>query len=79
MVILNCLVSEWCSTLCNFMDNSLPASSIHGIPQARILEWFAIPSLGDVSNPGIEPTSLVSPTFANPAFAGRFFTNVPLK
>ena len=33
-----------CSTLCNHMDCSPPASSIHGILQARILEWFAIPS-----------------------------------
>ena len=33
-----------CQTLCNPMDCSLPASSIHGILKARILEWVAMPS-----------------------------------
>ena len=36
-------VSQSCLTLCNPMDCSLPGSSIHGILQARILEWVAIP------------------------------------
>ena len=31
-----------CPTLCNPMDSSLPGSTIHGIFQARILEWAAI-------------------------------------
>ena len=31
------------STLCNPMDYSLPGSPVHGISQARILEWGAIP------------------------------------
>ena len=31
-----------CSTLCDPMDYSLPGSSVHGISQARILEWVAI-------------------------------------
>ena len=34
-----------CPTLCNPMDCSLPSSSIHGVLQARILEWVAMPSL----------------------------------
>ena len=33
-----------CPTLCDPMDCSLPGSSLHGIFQARILEWVAIPS-----------------------------------
>ena len=33
-----------CLTLCNPMDCSLPDSSVHGILQARILEWVAISS-----------------------------------
>ena len=37
-----CLVAQWCPTLCDTMDCSLPGSSIHGIFQARILEWVAI-------------------------------------
>ena len=42
-------MSEWvseaaqlCPTLCDPMDCSLPGSSVHGIFQARILEWVAI-------------------------------------
>ena len=31
-----------CLTLCDPMDCSLPGSSVHGIFQARILEWVAI-------------------------------------
>ena len=31
-----------CPTLCNPMDYSLPVSSVHGILQARVLEWVAI-------------------------------------
>ena len=34
---------------------SLRGSSVHGILQARILEWVAFPSPGDLPNPGIEP------------------------
>ena len=29
-------------TLCDHMDGSLPGSSVHGILQARVLEWVAI-------------------------------------
>ena len=35
-------VAQSCLTLCNPMDYSLPRFSIHGIFQARILEWVAI-------------------------------------
>ena len=48
-------------------------SSVHGIFQARILEWVAMPFWsglpGDLPNPGIEPASLTSL-----ALAGGFFT-----
>ena len=33
-----------CSMLYNLMDRSLSGSSVHGILQARILEWVAMPS-----------------------------------
>ena len=33
-----------CPTLCDPTDCSLPGSSVHGIIQARILEWVAMPS-----------------------------------
>ena len=35
-------VTQSCLTLSNPMDRSLPGSSIHGIFQARVLEWGAI-------------------------------------
>ena len=35
-------VAQLCQTLCDPMDHSLPGSSIHGILQARVLEWGAI-------------------------------------
>ena len=38
------LVAQSCLTLCNPMDCNLPGSSVHGILQARILEWVAMPS-----------------------------------
>ena len=37
------LVTQSCLPLCDPMDYSLPSSSVHGILQARILEWVAIP------------------------------------
>ena len=39
-----CVVAKSCLTLCNPMDYSLPGSPVHGILQARILEWVAISS-----------------------------------
>ena len=51
------------------MDLGLPSFSVHGILQAKILEWVAVPpSPGDLLDPGIKPTSPVSP-----ALAGGFF------
>ena len=35
-------IAQLCSTLCNPMDCSLPGSSVHGLFQARVLEWGAI-------------------------------------
>ena len=37
------LVAQSCLILCDPMDCSPPGSSVHGILQARILEWVAIP------------------------------------
>ena len=36
------LVSQLCPTVCDSMDCSPPGSSVYGIFQAKILEWFAI-------------------------------------
>ena len=42
-----CLVTQSCLTLCDTIDCSPPGSSVHGVFQARILEWVAIsPSRG---------------------------------
>ena len=35
-------IYQLCPTLCNPMDCSPPGSSVHGISQARILEWVSI-------------------------------------
>ena len=37
------LIAQSYPALCNPMDCSPPASYVHGIPQARIREWVAIP------------------------------------
>ena len=39
------------------MECSLPVSSVHGIFQARMLEWVPFHSPGDLPHPGIEPGS----------------------
>ena len=51
------LVAQSCPTLCDSMVYRSPGSSIHEIPQEKILEWFAIPFSGDLPNPGFEPRS----------------------
>ena len=58
-----------CLTLCDSMDCSPPGSSVHGILQARILEWVAMPSSRGSSLPRDRTLSLMSPERA-----GRFFT-----
>ena len=63
-----CVHAQSCPALCGPMDYSLPGSSVHGILQARILEWVAIPSSRGSFQSGIEPAPPVSP-----ALAGRFF------
>ena len=60
---------QLCPILYDAKDYSLPGSSVQKVLQARILEWVAILSAGDLPNPGTEPTSLMSPVLAD-----RFFT-----
>ena len=57
-------------TLCDHLDCNTPGSSVHGIFQARILEWVAMPSSRGSSWLGIEPASPASPSLA-------FFTAEP--
>ena len=60
------LVAQLCPTLCNPMDCGLPGISVHGILQARILEWVTIPFSRGSSWP--RDWTQVS------HIAGRFFT-----
>ena len=48
-----CLVTQSCPTLCDPMNRSPPGSSVHGILQARILEWVAI----SISSPKVQCVS----------------------
>ena len=45
------LVAQSCLTLCDHVGCRLPASSVHEILQARILEWVAIPFFRGSSQP----------------------------
>ena len=60
------LVAHWCLTLCEYMDCSPPGSPIHGILQARTLEWVAI-SFSMASSQHRDQTQVS-------CIAGRFFT-----
>ena len=51
MKCARCLVVQLCPTLCNPMDCSPPGSCLHGIFQARILEWVTMPSSKGSSQP----------------------------
>ena len=60
------LIAQLCPTLCDPIDCSPPGSSVHGILQARTLEWIAIPFSRISSWPrNWTPVSYI---------AGRFFT-----
>ena len=60
------LVAQSCPTLCDPTDHSLPGSSVHGILQARVLEWVVMPSSRGSS-------LLRNETWVS-RIAGRFFT-----
>ena len=45
-----------CPTLCDPLEHTLSGSSVLCVSQARILEWVAMPSSGDLANLEIEPT-----------------------
>ena len=65
-VKLKLLLIQTCLTLCSPMDSSVSGSSVHGILQARILEWV-IHSLLPGSSPPMDQTQVS-------CIAGRFFT-----
>ena len=55
---MKALVTKPCLTLCDPMDCNPPGSSVHGDSPARILEWVAVPSSRESSQPR-PPTSQV--------------------
>ena len=66
-VCMHAKLLQSCLTFCDPMPCCLPGSSVHGIFQAWILEWGAMPS--SLLDPRIEPVSLTSP-----ALTSGFFT-----
>ena len=73
------LVTQWCLTPCNLLHCRLPGSSLHGIFQARILDWVAFP-FSRQSSPGIKPRSLTlqaESLLANPP-GKPFIRSLPL-
>ena len=50
-----CMCAKSCPTLGNSMDCTPPGSSVHGILQARILEWVVMPSSRGSTDPGMKP------------------------
>ena len=69
-----------CLTLCDPVDYSPPGSSVHGLLQARILEWVAVSLSGDLPDSGIEPVSPVAPALQADSLLlshwGRFAMNI---
>ena len=68
-----CSVTQLCPTLCDPMDCSPSGSTVHGISQARILEWVAISFSRGSSRPSNQTrtSSFIS------CIAGRFLTTEP--
>ena len=66
VIVVLVKVIHSCPTLCNPVHCNLPGSSVHGIHQARLLEWEAIPFCRVSSQ--LKDQTQVS------CIAGRFFT-----
>ena len=64
-------VAQLCPTFCSPMDCNLPSSSLHGILQARILEWGAISYSREYS----QPRDRTHMPLMSPALADGFFTS----
>ena len=68
-------VAQLCPTLCDPMNCNLPDSSVHGILQARILEWVAIP----FSKGSFQPRGWTQVTRVESRFFTIWATGMPLK
>ena len=62
---------QLCPTLCNPIDRCPPGSSIHGILQARILDWVTMPSSRAYSQPRDQTHVSWSPALAGESFTTR--------
>ena len=73
VTLVHAKLLQSCLTLCDPMDCSPPGPSVHGILQARILEWVAMPSSRG-SSPPRDRTHIPYDS----CIAGRLFTAEPL-
>ena len=53
------LAAQSCLTLCDPMDSSPLGSSVHGVLQARVLEWVAMAARNDQVNPAFLTVSVI--------------------
>ena len=60
--LLKVKITQSCLTICDPLDHT-----VHGVLQARTLEWAAFPSPLDLPNPGIKPRSLALQAESLPA------------
>ena len=67
--MLACMLSRFSHVRLFATLRTPPGSSVHGIPRKGYWSGLPCPPPGDLPNPGIKPTSLMSP-----ALAGGFFT-----
>ena len=71
-------VAQSCLTLCDLMDYSPPGSPVHGILQAKILQWVAMPFLrGSSLTRGSNLHLLLSPALARRFFTPKHFLGSP--
>ena len=72
------LFAQSSPTLCHPMDCSLSGSSVHGIFQARVLEWIAI-SFSGGGSPALQADALPSEPPGNPLESFSLFkTTLPM-
>ena len=69
-------VARSCPTLCGPIDCSLPGSSVHGIFQARVLEWGAITRSSNTLSRGSVCDFFSCNVYSNIDFSG-FITKIP--
>ena len=72
--VWHCIHAQLCMTLCDPMDCSPPGSCVHGIFQARILEWLSFPSPDPISVSSRSCTELGATSFTMMSGAARSCT-----